>query len=143
MAALVSSKLPHRCGVFVYVVIFFPPKAILLNSAEYYGNSGLDVDMSSCLVKRHLRELLMALQQQVFELAANQRQLLSAEQFWSLISWRVAAAACADVTPNYRSRHAETTLFQHFKACAIGVAVKLHRIVVFAFRLLLETSLGN
>lgn len=84
----------------------------------------------------------MALQRQVFVLAANQRQVLSAEQICSLISCRMAAAAaaCADVTPNYRSRQAETVLFKHFKAYAIGVAVRLNQVSNGSCRFLLLNS---
>lgn len=82
-------------------------------------------------------------------------KLAALSQIWSLISYRVAAAAaaaaaaataaataattaataCADVTPNYRSRHAETVLLEHFKACAIGVAARLKQLSNGSFRL--------
>lgn len=74
-------------------------------------------------------------------------KLAALSQIWSLISCRVAAAAaaatvaaaaataCADVTPNYRSRHAETVLLEHFKACAIGVAARLKQLSNGSFRL--------
>lgn len=78
-------------------------------------------------------------------------KLAALSQIWSLISCRVAVAAaaaaaaataaaaaataCADVTPNYRSRHAETVLLEHFKACAIGVAARLNQPSNGSFRL--------
>lgn len=74
-------------------------------------------------------------------------KLAALSQIWGLISCRVAAAAaaatvaataataCADVTPNYRCRHAETVLLEHFKACALGVAARLKQLSNGSFRL--------
>lgn len=54
-------------------------------------------------------------------------------ELWACQIWRSrgcwgAAAAGADVPPNYRSPHAESILLNHFKASAMGFTARLNQL---------------